>query len=135
MVTLVPFLCHNGELSFSLTYKSMTLGTSHARNSDDYVHRLIPMAQKLGGKRRCTHQATGPLEAICGWSGPADVSIDNREVVKPQIIRAQSAPQYFGPSRAIFSSQEALSLHFKLGNTIQITLLSTGPQQIKATLY
>ena len=39
---------------------------------------------------------------------------------------------------AIFSSQEALSLHFsfKMGVTIQINLLSsTGPQRIKATLY
>ena len=57
-------------------------------------------------------------------------------VVKPPIIRVQACGKIL--DLAIFSSQEALPLHFsfKLGVTIQIALLSsTGPQQIKATLY
>ena len=58
-------------------------------------------------------------------------------VVKVVITRARKARGKI-LDLTIFSSQEALSLHFsfQLGVTIQITLLSsTGPQQIKATLY
>ena len=58
-------------------------------------------------------------------------------VVKLVIIHAREA-RGETLDLTVFSSQEVLSLHFsfQLGVTIQITLLSsTGPQQIKATLY
>ena len=53
---------------------------------------------------------TGPLEAICGWSGPA-VGGEVGEIKLAREARGKIL------NLAIFSIQEALSLHFsfKLG--------------------
>ena len=59
------------------------------------------------------HTSAGPPEAICGWSGPGV----GGEVVEMKLAREARGKIL---DLAIFSSQEALSLHFsfKLGVTI-----------------
>ena len=61
----------------------------------------------------CLAPSSGPPEAICGWSGP---------VVGGEVVKIKLAHEACGKilDLAIFSSQEALLLHFsfKLGVTI-----------------
>ena len=98
-------------------------GGSGARRGPTGLHRHPRVA-----KYACVYD----VQLLAIWRTPACTDVDGIGSDVGNNSRAKRTAKIL--DLAIFSSKEAHSLHFsfKLGVTIQITLLSsTGPQQIK----